>query len=249
MKVLIADDEPEAVELVSSMLEEFPFVEVTAKTCDPKEARELMKTQPFDTAFLDIEYPGYSAFDLLEGIEKIPRVVFISAHDKYALKAIKHHAFDYLLKPIDPDEFQEVVERIGRENDHPVGGEEYIAQIQKLLAPSKDHRIAIPTQHGYVYHRPDEIVRVEASGSYTKVFLGNTEMILVSRNLKDFEKALLPKGFIRVHRSHLVNVNFVQGFSRIDGGTVEMTDGLSFHLSKKYRDSAIQELQKCCEKI
>lgn len=253
MRVLIADDEPEAVELVSSLLDEFSFISEKTTTSDPNQVRELVHSQKFDVAFLDIEYPGCSAFDLLKDIENLPRVVFISAHDKYAMKAIKHQAFDYLLKPVDPDEFAEVMDRIGMEAPTSIPGNDYLLQIQRILAsghnPEQNSRIAIPTKHGFAYHLPEEIVRIEADGSYTHVFFKTGKSLLVSRNLRDFEKALSLRGFIRIHRSHLINRAYVKAFSRIDGGIIEMIDGSAITLSKKYRDTVVDELMYNVEKI
>lgn len=249
MKVLIADDEPEAIELVRALLHSSSDEEMQVTTASEIDTiKNHLLSSTFDVAFLDIEFGNKTAFDALHGLEILPRIVFISAHDHYALEAIKHSVFDYLLKPIDPDEFEDVLQRlvseIGAQPSHT-----NLDALQSIIQQVQNPKVAIPTQNGYAYYYPEELIRIEAKGAYAEVFLATGQSILVSRNLKDFEKVLSTKGFIRIHRSHLINPKFIREFSRIDGGIVELTSGVKLLISRKYKSSVISALTNGSEKI
>lgn len=249
MRVLIADDEPNSIDLVASLLHSYCHEEMhITSTTKGEEVRSQLLSKKFEVAFLDIEFGSDSIFTFLKELEELPKIVFISAHDHYALEAIKHSVFDYLLKPIDPDEFQEVVERLGDELE-PFQTNADVDMLQNILQQVQNPKVAIPTQNGYAYYYPDDLIRIEAKGAYAEVFLANGQNVLVSRNLKDFERVLSSKGFVRIHRSHLVNPKFIKEFSRIDGGVVELLSGKKMAISRKYRESVISSLTQGSERI
>lgn len=242
-KVLIADDEPGAIDLLKALLLEHASFQIVATTQDAQEAVEFIKSGRIDVAFLDIEFPETTVFDLLNAPPEHIQLVFVSAHAQHAIKAIKHRALDYLLKPVDPDEFEKVLHRIEAKdqatNKLP---DKSIEELQR-------QRIALPTQHGYQYIAVSDISSITAQRSYAELHDIHNRRILVSRNLADFERILACKGFIRIHRSHLVNSEHIASFSRIDGGCVEMHTGQTFLLSRTYKDSALEKITALIEKI
>lgn len=242
MKVLVADDEPEAVDLISTLLEKsnIPTEIVTENRLEQVE--DLLNHTEFDAAFLDIEFRNKTIFDVLQNLDEVPRLVFVSAHDHYALKAIKHSVFDYLLKPIDPLELDEISRKLYKDFNDQAPFDLKTSLHNMLNQSSFGNRVAIPTQNGYSYIDAGAIVRVEAKGAYALVVMSNEDSFLVSRNLKDFEKGLGSQSFMRVHRSHLINLAYVRQYSRIDGGVIEMSNGDQVAISRKYRDHTVQVL-------
>ena len=246
---LIADDEPEAVELVKSFLAPHTDFKIMVTTTDPLEARIGLESGDIDVAFLDIEFRGNTVFDIVKGMKTATQLVFISAYENYALRAIKESVFDYLLKPIDPDEFDDMIDKLRNTSISGVDVGQALNSLEQGIVSTREQRIAIPTQHGYTYYQVKDIVSVSASGSYCNLIDKDRKSLLVSRNLSDFERILSPKGFIRIHRSHLINADYMASFSRVDGGTVEMITGETFTISRKYRDKALDEINSLSEKV
>lgn len=245
-KVLIADDEPGAIDLIAALLEPFAEYEIVATTQEPEEAKRLLLMGHIDVAFLDIEFPEVTVFDLLKDYPKHIRLVFVSAHSHYAIKAIKHEAVDYLLKPVDPDDFDEVMRRLS--NGAPPAPETKSIK-ETSISLLQQQRIALPTQHGYQYFPVKDICYLTAQGSYALLHDISGNNFLVSRNLTDFERILESKGFIRIHRSYLINSECINSFSRLDGGTVEMNDGTALGISRKYKESTLKRISELSEKI
>ena len=248
-KVLIADDEPEAIDLIAALLKPYKEFEVVHSTEDPNKAGEIIASGSIDLAFLDIEFPGNTAFDILHNIPSTTNLVFVSAHEHYAIKAIRHSATDYLLKPVDPDDFDNVMSRV-------MASKKEATQESKLdwdelvtIRQLQNRKIAIPTQHGYQYYRPKDIAFLTAQGSYTELHDTTGKSIIISRNLSDFDRILSSKGFIRIHRSHLINCECIHSISRLDGGTVEMNDGKTLSISRTYKESTLKRISELSEKI
>jgi two-component system LytT family response regulator len=193
-----------------------------------------------DILFLDVELADGTGFDVLEKLPGLKaRVIFITAYDHYSLQAIKHHAFDYILKPIDPAEFrktlQETISIIGSarpEND-------LLNYFRKL----ETKKIAIPDRSGYKYHDIDTIVLLEAEGSYTKIFFSDSQQTLISKGLREFETPLHDKGFLRVHKSYFVNITHIAELRKEDGGYLVMSNDKIVPIGAKNRDEVMERLK------
>lgn len=239
LKTIIVDDEYNAVEFINSLINEFCHnLEVVGKAHNITEAEKLINEKKPDLVFLDVEMPNGSGFDLLSRFpEKSFEVVFITAFNHYAIKAIKFSAVDYILKPININEFIEAVGRVTKKRlQKPSSANDNIKILMENLRSPLPSRLAIPTADGMEYLNPRDIIRIEADRSYSWFFLNSERKILVSKHLKEFQELLSDRYFFRSHNSHLVNLRFVKKFIRREGGYIEMSDGSLIPISRNRKD-------------
>jgi len=244
---VIIDDEPDAVDFITSIIGEYcPGLEVTGKAHNVKDGVNLIKETKPDLVFLDVEMPNGTGFDLLTHFpEKEFDVVFITAFNHYAIKAIKFSAVDYILKPININEFIESVTRViqKRSNNKPTGNENYEALLENIRG-SHPTRLVIPTSDGREYLNPKDIIRIEADRSYSWFFITGKKKILVSKHLKEFQELLNDRNFFRPHNSHLINLDYVKKYVRTDGGYIEMTDGSQVPVSRNRKDLFLAHMSR-----
>jgi len=246
IKAIIVDDENKSVQALTLMLNVYcPEVEVIGFAHSAIEGeKEIMSKKP-DLVFLDVEMTGGSGFDLLESLpERNFNVIFVTAHDHYALKAIKVHAIDYILKPIDVEELKNAVTNFKLRKE---GNKEGPADIEKLLAHMKMQRIkkiAIPTSDGSEFISIDEILYLTADRSYCKIFFTDNKTMMVSKSLNEIEEMLPSDTFFRIHKSHTVNLAFVKKHIKTDGGIVELSDGTKLFISRTKKDEFSVAMQK-----
>lgn len=246
LKAVIIDDEARGRQTLLNLLQmHCPQVEVVAQADSGANGIEVIKLHQPDLVFLDVEMPEMTGFEMLD---KMPAhdfsVVFTTAHSEHAIKAIKFSAMDYLLKPIDADELMEAVERV--EESLSQRQEEQYTLLLKNKNGDKPHfeKIALPTSEGYVFVPIKEILRCEASGSYTIFHLVNKDSILVCKNLKEYEELLNEGNFYRVHHSHLVNIDHIQRYLRGDGGQLVLTDGSVVEVSRRKKEAFLEHLMQ-----
>lgn len=193
--------------------------------------------------FLDIEMPLMNGFELLE---EFPRhdfeVIFVTAYDHYAIKAIRYSALDYLLKPVDTDELRNAVDRFSEKQKTAAQSQKplYENLLHNLSRKEEDYRLAISTSEGTFFFQPDEIIRCEAVGNYTKFFLSNKKSFLSSRTLKEYDELLAGKQFLRVHRTHLVNKKYIQSLS--GDREIKLSDGSHVEVSRRKWDVIKEKL-------
>lgn len=242
IKTVIIDDEPAAIEIVSGLCQrQSEKFEVCGTATTLKEGISLVKKHQPDLVFLDVELPEGLGFEVVRALSDFNfHVVFVTAFEGYALEAIKHHALDYILKPIDPVEFDEMLTFVSQK----IEKKETMSpnKLTDLLNPPGLKKIAIPDSFGMIYVEHHQIVRVEADGTYSIVYLLNGKKYIVSRILKNFEKALSNFGFSRVHRAHLVNMAHVQSFNRTEGGFLIMANGDKVPVSRKEKENVHKRL-------
>jgi len=239
LRTLIVDDEQDAVEFITSLIGEYcASLEVTGKANNITQGAQLIRENKPDLLFLDVEMPNGSGFDLLEQFPEKPfDVIFITAFNHYAIKAIKFSAVDYILKPININEFIEAVTRvILKRSVKSPGGDENLKVLMENLRSPQPSRLAIPTADGMEYLNPKDIVRIEADRSYSWFFLSSNRKILVSKHLKEFQELLGDRSFFRSHNSHLVNLRYVRKFIRKEGGYIEMADSSLIPISRNKKD-------------
>jgi two-component system LytT family response regulator len=239
LKTIIIDDEPDAVDFISSIIGEYcPSLVVAGKAHNVAEGVPEIKEKKPDLVFLDVEMPNGTGFDLLTHFpEKDFDVVFITAFNHYAIKAIKFSAVDYILKPININEFIEAVERVilKRSAKTSQSNESFKILMENLRSPLPT-RLAIPTAEGMEYLNPKDIIRIEADRSYSWFFLTGNRKILVSKHLKEFQDLLSDRHFFRAHNSYLINLKYVKKFIRREGGYIEMQDGAQIPISRNRKD-------------
>jgi two-component system, LytTR family, response regulator len=244
---VIIDDEPDAVDFISSIILEYcPDLEVTGKAHNVKEGVFLIKETKPDLVFLDVEMPNGTGFDLLTHFpEKNFDVVFITAFNHYAIKAIKFSAVDYILKPINITEFIEAVGRVvSKRSANSLTADENFEVLLENLRTTRPTRLVIPTSDGREYLNPKDIIRIEADRSYSWFYITDRHKILVSKHLKEFQDLLSDRNFFRPHNSHLINLDFVKKFVRHDGGYIEMTDGSQVPISRNRKDLFLAHMSK-----
>lgn len=247
LKTVIVDDEQDAVDFIASIIGEYcESLEVVGIANNIQQAALIINEKKPDLVFLDVEMPNGNGFDLLSQFpEKDFDVVFITAFNHYAIKAIKFSAVDYILKPININEFIEAVSRVtakrGRKSSE--GHDNLKVLLENLRSPLPS-RLAIATSDGMEYLNPKDIIRIEADRSYSWFFLSGNRKILVSKHLKEFQELLSDRNFFRSHNSHLINLKFVKKFIRREGGYIEMTDNSIIPISRNKKDMFLLHMSR-----
>lgn len=205
----------------------------------------LEKLKP-EVLFLDIHLSDGTGFDILEQLKgkTNAHIVFITAHEQYALKAFKFSALDFILKPVDPEELQhsilKIKEAVGKTNSF-----EHIDLLLENIRKKVDNfkRIALATSDGIHLFEVADIIRCEAKVNYTEFYIKNHKPVLISRTLKEYEEMLTEHGFERIHQSHLINLSYLKSYIKTDGGYVVMADNTKISIAQSKRER-LQELIK-----
>lgn len=236
LNVILIDDEASSLSsLREKLAQHCPQVHIIAACNEPQQAIQLIDEMKPDLVFLDIEMPVMNGFTLLQQLNnKNFELIFVTAYDHYAIKAIRFSALDYLVKPVEVDELKAAVGKAMDKKHSTVPNERLELLLENLLHPRKSYRrIAIPTAEGLQFIRIEDILYLEASVNYTKFFLLDQQKLIVSRTLKEFEDILPGDTFVRIHNSYLINKNFVLRYIRGDGGRVVMSNGAILDVSKR----------------
>ncbi|MGB0886519.1 MAG: LytR/AlgR family response regulator transcription factor [Vicingaceae bacterium] len=235
---IIIDDEQNARENLRLILNDFcEEVNVVAEAGSAKEARKLIATHQPSLLFLDINMPNEDGFELLNSLEdKNFSVIFITAHNQFALKALKAGAIDYLEKPIDIDDLQAAVAKVSTENKSFSNVD--FNMIKQLLeehkSDSKSETIAVPTLSGYEIIKAQDIIHLVADESYTRIFLVDGKKCVSSMTIARYEKVLDPNTFFRVHKSHIINTrHHLKEFNRHEGNVAIMDNGEAIPVARR----------------
>jgi two-component system, LytTR family, response regulator len=245
LKAVIVEDEKRSRETLTGMLKLFcKNVEVVAEADDVRSGIHAIETHSPDIVFLDIQMPDGNGFILLESLREINfEVIFTTAFDQFAIKAIKFSALDYLLKPIFPEELKEAVKKA----DEKIRGIPSRAGIQTLIenmrSPALDSpKIVLSTFDKIHVVNVIDIIRCESDNYYTIFHFTEEKELIVSKTLKEIEELLSDYHFIRPHKSHLVNLLHVRNFFKPDGGSITMIDGTHVPVSRRKREYIIELL-------
>jgi len=245
IKALIVDDEPSAVNTLRLMLERYiPEITMLRSTNDPEDALPLIKSFQPDLLFLDIQMPVLNGFELLKRIPHFPfEIIFTTAHDQYAIQAIRFSALDYLLKPIDADELRASFDKFISRNNLKIGNQPLYQNLMHNIsvADKKDFKLAVPTSDGTFFYFPDEIIRLEGESNYTRFFFSGKKPMLVSKTLKEYEELLAGHGFIRVHKSHLINKKHVVNYT--NDGQLVLADQSKVEVSRRRKEEVMEALK------
>lgn len=247
LKVVIVEDEKHSRETLKSLLEEFcKDVQVIATAGSVSEAVKVLSVFSPDVVFLDIELQSGVGFDVLNQIKDPSfEVIFTTAFEKYAIKAIKFSSLDYLLKPIDLDELQQAVEKARNRMDTNI----YRQQIDTLMhslsrETNKQEKICLATTAGMEFIAIEDIILCKADGSYTSFVLKDKNSLLVSKHLKEYENLLADQQFMRVHNSYLINLKEVKKYIKSDGGYIIMSNDMHVSLSPRKKDDLIEAMKR-----
>ncbi|MFB6343119.1 LytR/AlgR family response regulator transcription factor [Saccharicrinis sp. FJH62] len=238
LKAVIVEDEMASRETLSTYLDNYcPDVQVLAEADSIKNGLEIIKKHKPDVVFLDIEMPYGNAFDLLEQIPEINfEIVFVTAYSNYAIKALNLSASYYILKPVSIDELIKAIEKIKANKSNSelsIHSKILLDNIQEVNRPN--HKIVLPTLNGFEIVHVRDIIRCQANDNFTEFYLKDKQKKLISRTLKFYEELLTDFDFVRVHKSHLINFQYVSKYIKGKGGQIEMADGsvVDVSVSKK----------------
>jgi two-component system LytT family response regulator len=207
-----------------------------------EEAKKLIDHSNPDLLLLDIEMGDGTAFDLLEQLDASNMdIIFTTAFDHYAIRAIQFSAIDYLLKPVDPEDLQSAVERYETRRKRSRDANNHIGYLMHNLHSDKK-KIAIPDMDGYIFVDLEDIIHCQSDGSYTRFFLQDGQKILASKSLGDYEQLLGSQQFFRVHRSSLINLSHIKKYIKGEGGYVIMSDGSEVEVSRRKKQDFIKIL-------
>lgn len=242
---IIVDDEKNSCEALQILIQEScPELQLVAICYSAEEALQKINSLHPQLVFLDIEMPNMNGFQLLEHLPKINfELIFTTSYDQYAIKAIKFSALDYLLKPVDREELQKAVHKTLKKLNGNISQQLEIL-LQKVNQPAVSvKRIALPTMQGLELVEINSIISCSSNSNYTEFFLADKKKILVSRTLKEIEELLEGYAFIRVHNSHIVNLNAITKYIKGEGGYLIMTDGSNVDVSRSRKEMLMQKLQ------
>lgn len=245
LKAFITDDELQSRILLRKMLQQyFPEIKIAGEASTVDEALKGIQQHKPDIVFLDIQIKEQTGFDLLNQLSEINfALIFTTAFDKYALKAFRFNAIDYLLKPIVTEELIEAVNKINqRSAAASAASKEQVQQLYyDIKNPKKIHdKIAVPTAEGFIVIPINEIVYCRASSNYTEFFFNDKKSILSSYTLKQYDELLTPQSFFRAHRSYLINLKHVQMYRRGEGGEILMSNGDQIDLSHNNKEAFLE---------
>jgi len=248
IKILIVDDEQSAGRILQVLIEKHvPGEKQVMISNNPQEALDLLQSYQPTLVMLDIEMPGMNGFDFLNRASEWNfDVVFTTAYDKYAIKAIRFSALDYLLKPIDIVELQNAVNRhIVKQQTMPANSQQPLVDNLIYNLQQKDQqqfKLALSTSEGIFLYEPQEIIVLEGSSNYTKFFFASQRPLMVAKTLKEYEDILTEHRFIRVHKSFLVNRSHVVKVDR--EGVLEMSNGMHIPVSRRRKTEILQWFSK-----
>jgi two-component system LytT family response regulator len=247
---LLIDDDQNLRNGMKGLLARYaPEIQILGEADAVKTGIEAIEKFKPQVVFLDIQLGDGTGFDILEQLalrngKSTSHIVFITAHEQYAIKAFRFSALDFLLKPVDPEELQKVVEKIKnvlRQNE----GYAHIDLLLENIRKKVDHfkRIALSTSDGIHLFEISDIIRCESEDNYTKFYIKNSKPILISKTLKEYEELLAEHGFERIHQSHLINLSYLKSYIKKDGGYVVMADNSNLPISQRKKER-LQELLK-----
>ncbi len=242
IKALIVDDEEKSRITLKNLLAMYcPNVDVLELCDSVTSALKFIDERMPDLIFLDVEMPFHNGFTLLEKIKDPSfQVIFTTAYDHYAIKAIKYSALDYLLKPIDSDELKAAVDKAEQnKNDSVSPAQNYELLFSNLKIKGSNAKIAVPTFDGLQMINSGDIIKCVADESYTHIYLVSGTRVTVSRILKEYEELLSDLNFFRVHNSCLINLAHVTKYIKGDGGYVVMSDGESVEVSRRKKQELL----------
>ncbi len=242
IKAFLVEDEKRSRELLSVMLHQYcPQVAVVGTAGSLQEALPLLKAETPDLVFLDVHLPDGNGFDLLHLLPNYRfEVIFTTAYEEFAVRALRKRALDYLLKPLDAEELQAAIHRFKK--SRVPSPSTAPAEPRTAQNPATPLQIGLPSNRGVTFYPQRDIVRCEADGSYAQVFFNGGQQLLVSRNLKDLALSLDQQLFVRCHRKHLVNKLYVKEYIRGNGGYLIMKDGSIAAVSKRQKKVIAQQL-------
>ena len=245
ISALIVDDEKNGRENLAGLIKTHcPQIRVAAEAASVEQAIAQIREHQPQLIFLDIEMPGGNGFQLLEHFKDFPfEVIFVTAYDNYAIRAIRFSASDYILKPINLNELiaavDKVCERISNRSEN-----QRIRQLYLNTVHPANPKIGLPTGERVEFVEVKSIIRCQGESNYTHIYFADRKPLLTAKSLIEFEELLGEYGFIRVHKTHLVNLNQVSSFTKNDGGVLFLSNGDSVGISRRRKEFVLEQLKR-----
>ncbi len=242
IRIMIVDDEPDATEILQVLITRHVKTPSEITICNsPEQALKIIGSFKPSLLMLDIEMPNINGFDFLNRVGSWDfDVIFTTAYDKYAIKAIRFSALDYLLKPIDIVDLQNAINRhIVKKEIQPQQQQQLVNNLILNLKQKdqSDFKLAISTIEGVYFSDPKDIIRLEGEGNYTRFFFSDRKPLLVSKVIKDYEEILQDYSFIRIHKSYLVNKHYISQIGKDD--TLILSDGSQIAISRRRKEEVM----------
>ncbi|MES2777837.1 MAG: LytTR family DNA-binding domain-containing protein [Bacteroidota bacterium] len=241
---IIIDDEAKGRTALREKLKTYcPNINLVAEAADGYEGIAIIEKYHPQIIFLDIEMPGMNGFEMLNSLpDKNFNIIFTTAYDQYAIKAIKYAAFDYLLKPVDIEELKQTIAKIDLQPKNQTKKQADLLQ-QNISHPKKLlNKIAIPTLEGLLFYDINDIIYLEANSNYTSIHFTNKTKLLASKTLKDFEELLPDDMFFRPHHSNIINLNYIKRYIKGDGGQIELQNGVYVDVSRRKKEEFLKAI-------
>lgn len=242
-KAVIVDDEPKAIQGLSWELTNFSDdIEIVKTFTNPEDALIFLDDYTPDCLFLDIQMPAMDGFQFLDKIDyRDIAVVFTTAYDEYAIKALKREALDYLLKPIDSDDLSDTIRKIKKFKSRVINSEKLENILLDLNSKNNQKKITISTEGKLIFLKLDEILFVESDGNYCTLFLTDNQKIVVTKKLKEIDSLLPIDGFFRIHNSYIINLNKIKEFLKTEGYVV-MESGHRIPVARQRKSDFLEKL-------
>lgn len=243
IRAVIVDDEQMAREVLSNYLSKYcPSVELLSTAANIREAVPLIQQEKPQLVFLDVEMPFGNAFDVLEACaDQSFETIFITAFSEYSMKALNTSAAYYILKPIDIAELIKAVDKVANAIEQKDELNRNRVLLQNMKAGPSQQQLVLPTMQGFDVVKAATITRLQAKGNFTEIFFTDGSHKLVCKFLKHFDD-LLDAPFLRVHRSFIVNMEYVKSYSKSSGGYLTLQDGSEIEVSSSYKDHFLQQM-------
>ncbi|QGY44004.1 response regulator [Maribellus comscasis] len=244
IKSIIVDDEKNGRENLAGILNQYcPEIELLGQADSAESGISLIRKCNPELVFLDIEMPKADGFQLLEHFKDFHfEVIFVTAFDNYAIKAIRFSATDYILKPININELKAAVETVAARIRQKMENQRMKELVYNISQP-QNPRIGLPTGDRIEFVEVEKIIRCQGEGNYTHIYFKESRHLFVAKTLVEFEDLLKEYSFLRVHKTHLVNLKHVVSYLKNDGGILQLTNGDSISISRRRKETVLQEMK------
>ena len=246
LRAIIIDDERSSRNgLRQKLVNHCPEVNIIGECENGEDGIKSIEANKPDIIFLDVEMPRMNGFTMLQQLQQHDfEIIFITAYDHYAIKAIKYSALDYLVKPVEIADLQSAVERASDKRKKTTGNMALETLLHNLVNKEKEHhRIAIPSMEGLQFVETGDIIYLEAHSNYTNFYLSNNKKITVAKTLKDFEELLPASIFVRIHHAYIININCIQKYIKGEGGQVLMKNGATLDVARRKKEEFIKMIE------
>jgi two-component system, LytTR family, response regulator len=248
MRTILVDDEPRGINSMQKLLQiNCPEVNVIGSCTNADDAFGMIKSIQPDLIFLDIAMPVKNGFDLLKELKEFRfEVIFVTAHNQFTIEAFHFSAIDYLLKPVEDNLLVDAVNRARKRIEEKAGSkniETFLHNVQLKNAPQK-MKLCIPSLKGFQVIELDDILYAESSGNYTNLYFSNQQMICTSKPMHEYEVLLEDAGFVRIHKSCLVNLLHIKEYIRGEGGSVKLSDKTELEVARRKKDVLLTRMKE-----